>query len=184
MTFSKPALIVSFIFLFGCGTDDGGLIDIPGDEPVAPGTPGSVTCKIDGENFSASGVLATGVLTFTGDFYAMAIGGVDFFGQDTVGLALAMSGNNFATVMQGQVFTGEGDIINTPLGAGEVNINQRPGKEIRAESLETKIATITITKLDQTNELVSGTFTFQGLDTDNNTTIIVADGVFADIPYN
>lgn len=185
--FSKPAVVVAFLMLvvFSCGTDEGTLIDlVPDNDPVAPGTPGSVTCKVDGTDFSASGVLATGTLTFTGDFYAMAIAGVDFFGQDTVALALAMSGTDFANLMENEAFTGEGDIVNSNLGAGEINIHRRPTIDDKASSLETEIANITITKLDRDNELFSGTFSFEGLDPDTNTRIVVTEGVFTDIEYN
>ncbi len=181
MTLSRSLLFLAIICLFACSSDDA---VIPDDNDVAPGTPGSITCMINGDGFSASGVLATGVITFSGDFYGIALAGVDFFGQDTVGLALAISGNGFSTLMEGQVVTGEGDIVNIPLAAGEVNINQRPSKEITASSLETEVATITITSLDTDLKLISGTFSFEGLDPDSNTSIIVSQGDFTEIPYD
>jgi len=182
MTLSRSLLFLAIICLSACGSDD--IVMPPGDNDAAPGTPGSITCMINGESFSASGVLATGVITFTGDFYGIALAGVDFFDQDTVGLALAISGNGFSTLMEGQVITGEGDIVNNPVAAGEVNINQRPSKEITASSLETEVATITITRLDRDLELISGTFSFEGLDPNSNTSVIVTQGDFTDIPYN
>ncbi len=184
MKYSKSILIAALLIISACGSDDTLIDMIPDDNAVPPGTPGSITCKIDGENFSASGVLATGDLAFTGEFYVLGIAGVDFIDQDTVGLVLVVSGNGFGTLMEGQVITGTGDIINNPLAAGEVNINQLPAKEVAATSLETDVATITITNLDRDNELISGTFSLEGLDPDTNTTVIVTEGDFTDIPYN
>ncbi|MDN5215827.1 DUF6252 family protein [Fulvivirgaceae bacterium BMA12] len=173
--------IIALVLFTACGSDDDtGLIP---DDDVAPGTPGSITCKINGQTYAATFPFVTGALSTTNDIYSFALGGVDFLGKDTVSIAMAMTGTDLSRLSAGDTFSGTGNIfINFALGT--VIVKNRPAVDEDASSSETDVATITVTKIDRDNELISGTFSYEAFDDDTQNTFKVTDGVFADIKYD
>ena len=174
--------LIALLIMSSCGSDDTPDL-LPDDDDVVPGTPRSVTCKINGEGFSATVPFTGGTLSLTGSFYAIAIVGADFFGRDTVSIAIAISGNELSTLNTGDAFSGTGNILED-FAVGEVNVNNRPSVEQEASSSETDNATVTITKIDRDNKLISGTFSYEAVDPDSQTTFSVTEGVFTDIEYD
>ena len=174
--------LVALLILSACGSDDATDL-LPDDDDVAPGTPRSITCKIDGQDFSATVPFVTGALSLTDDFYAIAFVGVDFFGQDTISVAFAINGTDLATINNGDTFSGNGNLFQD-FALGEVIVNNRPSVEQEASSSETDIATVTVTKIDTAKKLISGTFSFEALDPNTQTTFLVTEGVFTDIEYD
>ena len=170
------------LLMAACGSDDSA-DPVPDNNEVEPGTPGSVTCKIDGEAFSAVSPFNAAQVTFTDDFYAIAVTGIDFFDQDTVAVALAMSGINFSSLSAGAVFSGTGT-VGLDFALGAVEVNRRPTTEIDARSDETEVAEFTITKIDRENQLISGTFSYRAVDPDTGSSFEVSDGIFTDMEYN
>ncbi len=174
-------LVLTFTFLLACGGDGDDLI--PDNDQVNPGTPGSITCKINGDDFSAVFPFTTGTLSNATGFFTLGVGGVDFFENDSVGVVLAVTGSNFDNLEAGDVFTGTPTNL-LELAVGGVVVRRGNVVEEDATSGETQIITITITKIDRSEELVSGTFSFQAEDPDSGVNFTVSDGVFSDIEYN
>lgn len=143
---------------------------------------GEFSATINGENFTAKGILvtahydssATGVVTLGIGAAKLPLDGV------TKAFALAAVSIDSTGIGAGDVFTSAS--VNK-VGAGEYSVKSDT-QDIKAVSAETKNATIMITAFDLTNKLVSGTFSFDGIDEDDPNTIYeVRDGIFTDIEF-
>jgi hypothetical protein len=150
-------------------------------EPVAQSK--TISCKINGAAFSAAYPFSTGTLNESGNIYTIALGAVKVSLQGgTTGIALGLHGTDLSSVKAGDVYTASG-FPTVYLAIGGVDINNGSEEE-NATSEETGEATITITKIDHTQSIISGTFSFKALDPDTQTLFDVTDGVFTDIAYD
>lgn len=143
---------------------------------------GEFSATINGENFTAKGILvtaeyvsaATGVTSLGIAAAKLPLDGV------TKAFALAIVSIDSTGIEAGDVFT---SVSVQKVGAGEYTVKSDT-EDIKAVSSETKIATITITDFDLDNKLVSGTFSFDGIDEDDpNTVYEVRDGIFTDVEF-
>ncbi len=143
---------------------------------------GEFTCKINGTEFSVSGLLVTaeyseiqaGVTTLAIAAAKLPLDGI------TEGFALAAVSTDSTGIEAGDVFTATSI---QKAGAGEYVLNG-DNQDVKAVSSESKTATITITAIDYDAKLVSGTFSFDGIDEDDpNTVYEIRDGVFTDVEF-
>lgn len=142
----------------------------------------SISAKINGEDFSASGILVTAQYSNLNEMvHSLAIGGAELpFNGVTRAIALAIVSADSTEINQGEIYTA---ISNSKIGAGEYAYDNN-SIDIKAVSENTDIATITITKIDYDKKLVSGTFSFDGSDEDDPGTIYqIRDGVFTDVSF-
>lgn len=142
----------------------------------------SFSAKIDGEDFSVSGLLATaelsenqGVTTIAIAAAALPIGGV------TKGFALAIVSTDSTGIKTGDTFTAAS---LSKIGAGEYIEEDGNTLDIKALSSNTGVATITVTAIDFDTKLISGTFSFDGSDDDDPNKIYeIREGKFTDVSF-
>lgn len=143
---------------------------------------GEFSATVNGENFTAKGILVTAQYQTTASgITTLAIGAAKLpLDGVTKGFALAAVSIDSTEIAAGDVFTG--DSIEK-VAAGEYSVDSDT-EDIKAGSSQTKTATITITSIDFSTKLVSGTFSFDGTDDDDpNTVYEVRDGVFTDVVF-
>lgn len=145
--------------------------------------PNSISAKINGENFSASGILVTAEYSTTtsGTVQTLAIGAAKLpLNGVTTAIALAVVALDSSDFQSGAIFVATD---SSRLAAGEYSLDDN-SVDIKAVSSNTDVATITLTEIDFTNKTVSGTFSFDGADDDDPNTIYeVREGVFTEIPF-
>lgn len=177
------SLMFSFLFVTGCGSDDSEDIieDLNDDmDNVDPGTPGSITAKINGEDFSISGIFVTADLSDQSNGYLLAIGGLKWVNETYYGMTLAMISSDFSTLDVGDTFSGGNSEM---FFAGGYSVEIDDEIEIQSSSELVSSASCTITKIDRENNLISGTFSFDAIDDSAEKTYEVREGVFTDIEY-
>ena len=155
------------------------------DEEVFDPTPGtnSITATIDGKEFSVSGITVTANYSIVADqIHTLSIAGAkSSLDGTTEGIALAIVTADSSFIEEGETYQAAG-VPRT--GAGEYFFENNSA-DIRAYSSNTDVATITITKIDYTDKIVSGTFSFDGVDDDDpNTVYQVRDGVFTNVSFD
>ncbi len=171
-----------FALLLLLGLSFTSCVEIPDilDDPTQTG---SITAKINGEDFSVSGLLVTANLTeSTANIQTLAIGGAKLpLDGITRAIALAIVSTDGNGFQAGQTYTATS---TTEAAAGEYSIDDGNAIDIKAVSENTDVATITLTDIDFTQKIVSGTFSFDGADKDDlNTIYEVRDGVFKDVSF-
>ena len=174
--FSITLLIITI--LFSCKSKEDILDDITSDT-------NSITAKINGEDFSASGLTVTAEYSIPNAMVqTLGIVGAEIpINGVTRAIALAIVSTDATWIISGETYTATG---STKVGAGEYNIeNSTTNTDINAVSSNTDVATITITAIDYSTKLVSGTFSFDAIDEDDNsnTTYQVRDGEFNDVSF-
>lgn len=138
---------------------------------------------INGESFLVTGVQVTATISEPGaGVRALAIGGATLPLSSLVkGIALALVSIDSTDFEAGETYLASSIEMT---GAGEYVLDDDAGIDIKAVSSETGVATITLTAFDRTHKLVSGTFSFDGVDEDDpNTTYEVRDGSFTNVPF-
>ncbi|MFK7923697.1 MAG: DUF6252 family protein [Bacteroidia bacterium] len=143
---------------------------------------GTFTAKIDGEIFSLSGVFVSAdYINTNGIVQSLAIAAAKPpITGTSEGIALVIVSTDSTDIAVGEVYSATNP---AKLGAGEYVLDDDNTIDVKAVSENTGIANITITKLDLTNNLVSGTFSFDAVDEDDPTKVYkITEGVFTDIP--
>ena len=182
LKFTGLSCLAVLLMFSSCKPDDDDAN--PTVTPEVPVTPklGKIDCKINGKSFSAAYPFTSGAIANTSPFYSIAVGGFDFIDGDSVGVALAMTGTDFSSLANGDVFQGS-TALPGMYALGSVSFNSG-AKEEDADSEETLIATITVTKIDRDNNVISGTFSYEAKDPDTESEFTVTEGVFTDIKYD
>lgn len=143
---------------------------------------GEFVATINGTTFSVSGLLVTGeyselqagVTTLAIAAAKLPLDGI------TEGFALALVSTDSTGIEIGDEFTA----TSVQMVAGAEYVIQGDNQDIKALSTETNTTIVTITAIDFDNKLVSGTFSFDGVDKDDpNTVYEVRDGVFTDVEF-
>lgn len=140
---------------------------------------GSITAKIDGANFSAKTPFVTGKLDESNGLYTISMAAGDLSKGDTAGIAIALVGQDFNTLKEGDTFLG----TNLPPNkiAAAKYVLDKDGRETEAPA--DKTITVTITELNRSRKIVSGTFTFEAVDEETSQIYNITDGVFTNIEY-
>ncbi|MEZ4685922.1 MAG: DUF6252 family protein [Bacteroidia bacterium] len=145
-------------------------------------TGGSLTATIDGESFSVNGILITATYGDVSEaIQTLSIGGAEPpFNGTTRGLALVVLSSDSTGINEGETYTAT-TLAKT--AAGEYFLSNN-STDIRAYSNNTDVATITITSLDYDKKVVSGTFSFDGVDDDDPGVVYrVRNGEFKDVVF-
>lgn len=157
--------------------------NLTGDDPIITGDEGTLSCRIDGDLFSVSGILVSAELQYVGtEIQSLAIGGAEVpFGGVTRSIALALISADSSDIAVGDVYTATS---SNKIAAAEYGYDDGVN-DLSALSDNTDIALIRITKLDWSARTVSGTFQFEGVDdNDPGTVYSITDGEFTDIPFD
>lgn len=143
----------------------------------------SLSAKINGEEFSVSGILVTAQYSASSQMIeSLAIGGAEppLNGTATA-IALAIVSIDGTGINPGETYTANS---STKAGAGEY-VFENSNTDIKAESDNTDEVTITITAIDFDRKVVSGTFSFDGVDEDDPGTVYeVREGVFKEVSFD
>jgi len=170
------SILLFFMLLFSaCKEEDNG-IDIPTDG-------GEISAKINGKEFSTSGILVTAEYNIQNEtIHSLAIGGAKLpVNGVTEAIALAIVSTDASGINVGDTYTA----TSTTKIAGAEYVFDDNTTDIKALSGNTDVVTITITDIDFDKKLVSGTFTFDGTDDDDPNTIYeVRDGIFKDVSFS
>ena len=153
------------------------------DITLPPGNGGTLTAIIDGQSFSVSGLLVSAEYQEIGTTVSsLFVGGATLpLGSSTEALVLAMVRTDSTAISSGDVFVGS-DM--TRLAAGEYTLDAAT-VSVSALSANASFASMTVTSLDFTTGLVSGTFSFDAVDDNDPTKVYeVRDGVFTNIPLD
>lgn len=144
---------------------------------------GSLSATINGEAFSVSGVQVSAEYAANTDMVqTMAVGGASLpLDGITRGLVLAIVSTDGTGIQAGDVYSGQSVV---KVASCEWTLEEDMSEGVNAVSNITEVATIAITAIDYDNNLVSGTFSFDGVDKDATSTIYeVRDGKFTDVPF-
>ncbi len=173
-TFS--ALLFVMVFFTACPKNE--------DDSFTLEQGGTLTATVDGDLFSASGTEITAehntINTVT---HTLTIGGIELpINGVTKSIVLAaVLTNNPTGFVSGEVYTASDP---DRVAAGEYVRNDN-SVDIKALSSNTGEATITITEIDFTNNLVSGTFSFDASDDDDPNTIYkIRNGEFKEVAFD
>lgn len=103
-------------------------------------------------------------------------------------ITLSLQGDDYPSLMEGSQFVGftqENLSSGDPSGAAGVvaKVSLDGDTELGGITLFVGTIDVEITKLDKENELISGVFSFVAYDEDNDTDIIVTDGVFTNVEF-
>ncbi|WNJ20355.1 hypothetical protein [Pontibacter sp. G13] len=143
----------------------------------------SIRATVDGVEVAISGITVTGNYTENSNWMqTLTVGGARTNPNGQVeGISLVMISADTTGIMEGDTYTATS---LAKRGSGLYYIDNSPS-DISATSLNSDVATITITKLDYTEKLVSGIFSFEGVDDDQpNQTYQVIDGEFTDVSFD
>lgn len=144
---------------------------------------GSITADINGESFSASGILVTGELTESNaSVQTLAIVGAELpLSGLTRGLVLAVVSTDGGGIIAGETYSATSSTLRA---AGEYTLDDDAQIDVKAYSSNTDVASISITAIDFDQKLVSGTFSFDAVDEDDpNTVYEVRNGTFTDVSF-
>ncbi|MEM7370283.1 MAG: DUF6252 family protein [Bacteroidota bacterium] len=175
-SFLFTALLGCMLFQSSCLT-----VTIPDPEEILGEA--SMRAEINGESFAANGILVSGELTESNaSVQTLAIGAAELpIGGLTRGLVLAVVSSDGSGIVAGTTYSASS---TTGRAAGEYTLDDDQ-IDVKAVSANTEVATITITDIDFDQQLVSGTFSFDGVDENDPTTIYeVREGVFTDVSFD
>ncbi|MBR9774046.1 MAG: hypothetical protein GYB55_03200 [Cytophagales bacterium] len=155
-----------------------------------------VTAKINGEAFSAvesdDALIqldqVEGDLDLNGDVFELSFTATDFGQSYLTTLSLSLQGLNYSDLKAGSQFVGfteENLSSGNPTGAAGVVAKASLDGETEFAGITLLVGTIEVelTKLDKENELMSGEFSFVAYDDDNDTNIVVTEGVFTNVEF-
>lgn len=143
---------------------------------------GEFSATVNGSAYSVSGLLVTGEYSeLQAGVTSLAIAAAQIsLDGGSEAFALAMASTDSTGIEAGDEFTAT-SILHA--GGGEYLI-QGNNQDVKALSTETNTATITITAIDFEKNIVSGTFSFDAVDSDDPTTVYeIRDGVFTDVEF-
>ena len=141
-----------------------------------------ISAKIDGGDFSVSGLLVSAEYSdINGMVHTLSIGGAKPpLNGVTEGIVLAIVSTDSSGIKAGETYTA---VSTAKVGAGEY-VFEDSSSDIKAYSENTDVATITVTKIDFTEKMVSGTFSFDAVDEDDpNKVYQIRDGKFEDVSF-
>lgn len=180
----RKALIVNLIriqvvlflvvAIYGCTDDEP-------EEITIDSNAGEITATINGSDFRSFGISSTAYVEdlATGD--QLVIGGIDVNNLNRLeGLSIVFIMPDFSQLSAGHTFSGSSmDMI---MVAGyAINVGEDNAFGATAELVAS--TTGTITGIDRSNKLVSGTFSFDAIDEDTGDVYEVRNGVFTQIQY-
>jgi hypothetical protein len=141
----------------------------------------SLTATINGEDFSASGLLITAEYSEQTGVKTLGIVGAELpLGGDTRTITLALVSTDSTDLQVGDVYTASSI---EKAGGGEYSLEDDTQK-IKASSDTDGFVGIAITAIDLDKKVISGTFAFDGEDSNDPGTIYeVREGVFIDISF-
>ena len=144
----------------------------------------SVTAKVDGEDFAVSGITVSGTYSINSDGWetlGIASGRTRSDGE-TDGISLTMISTDSTGIQVGDTYVATSLEIR---GGCQYFLTDVNGETLEASSLETDVASITITEIDFATKVVSGTFTFEGADDDfPNVLVKVTEGEFKNVSFD
>ncbi|MDF9798686.1 hypothetical protein OKW21_003949 [Catalinimonas alkaloidigena] len=186
---NPSALLFFFVcltFLAACSNDDEDDVakDILEDieDNLSQNGIASITATINGNEFSASGVFVTSVLSPLGNgSYNLAIGGARINDGVNYALVLGIISSDFSSLSEGDTFVGD-DSEKLMIGYYTLDDNNTVDFKAETEMAETNI--LTITKIDREAKLISGTFSYDAIDEDTKNVYEVRDGEFTDVQYD
>ncbi|ASV31861.1 hypothetical protein [Maribacter cobaltidurans] len=155
---------------------------------------GTISCTIDGVSFESTGILASGVYEENDDVFTLGIIGGDGPDPDTPidqrnqrGVAITISSSNlrFDDLQTDVEYSGTNG-VNILTGGFEVF-----GAYVRILDCENQegggdfspTAKIQFSKIDRTNQLLSGTFELVAFDEETGNSYVVSQGTFVDLWY-
>lgn len=167
-------LLLSLLLLSSCAKR---LLD---DLPENVLGSGSLTATINGDEFSANGILVTAEFSEENGVATLVIGAAELpIAGVTQAIVLAMVAPDGTGIHSGETYTSTNVLKKA---AGEYSIDDDASVDIKAVSENTDVATITISNIDFDAKVVSGTFSFDGADEDEPNTIYeVRSGEFKDV---
>lgn len=175
------------VSLTGCGDSSGG----GGDNGELNDGPGTVIATIDGVPYASGGIAVDADLDIDDDFvdFSLRIDAEQEKNGFDEDLDLNLFGGDWSLIEEGDTFAGDG--VDTDKGtlifSGNYSkIGRNPGDDTDIQTATMPIAAnrCTLTKIDRTNRLVSGTFSYDAIDiTDDTSVFEVRDGVFTDVSY-
>ena len=142
-----------------------------------------LSAKIDGVEFSVKGILVDAEYSRVNEMVqTLSIGGAKApFNDVTEGLVLAVVSADSSGIFAGETYT---STSLTKVGGGEYVFDDNTIKIKAVSDDDTHLATITITAIDYTKKVVSGTFSFDAVDDNNPSKVYqVRDGVFTDVSF-
>ncbi|WP_430931300.1 hypothetical protein [Saccharicrinis sp. 156] len=179
-------IFLSLLFMLGsCDEEEGSLEEFMTNEP------GTITAKIDGENFKSAGVFPITVdLHIDEDYnqYDLQIEGERELNGFEERIIISLFGTDFSSIKAGDVFVGGAD-LNMGLKRFDgdffrISRTEGDDTDIISDSEQGPASMATVTKIDFDNRLISGTFSFKSIDiSDNTVSFQITDGVFTDIGY-
>ena len=152
------------------------------DDPTNTGSQ-SISAKIDGEEFSVSGILITAEYSEINEMVqSLSIVGAKLpLNGVTEGVVFAVVSTDSSGINAGDTYT---ETSISKAGAGEYFF-ENSSLKIKALSKNTEVATITITEIDYSKKIVSGTFSFDAYDEDDPGKIYeIRDGEFKDVSFD
>ena len=172
-------IVLATISAVSCkkSTDDAGTK--PNETDNTQNIIGAITAKIDGVDFSAKGPFVTGSLDETNGFYTIGLAAGDLSKGDTAAIVIALVGQDFNTLKEGDRFLGT-NVLPNKIATAKYVLNKN-GTETEAPT--DKVIIVVITELNKTKNLMSGTFSFEAVDEETNQVHNITDGVFTNIEF-
>lgn len=176
-TYSFKTLLMTILVALICGCSD----DDPGEDPFLDGNAGEITATVNGSNFRSIGISSTAFVDDFGLGEQIVIGGIDVSNLDRLtGVTIVFFTSDFSQLSVGDTFSGASmDMLMTAGYAIDLD-----GDDTLGAVAELVASTVgTITGIDRSNKLISGTFSFDAIDDDTGDIYEVRNGVFTQIPY-
>lgn len=176
-------LLFAIALLFSCSEDV--TDDFIADEP------GTMTAKIDGVNFKSEGFFPISVnleIDDDTDIFDLQIDGEQEKNGFEERITISIFGLDFTSLSSGDVFVGGADVLSggKRMDGDYYKISRTEGDntDFICDSEQIPASTAKVTKIDFTNRLISGTFSFKAIDiSDSDNTFQITNGVFTDIEY-
>ena len=175
--------------LFFCIYDENGLVSnvISSDVTLfSSGIGGYIRAVVNGETYEAEELFVGGELEITSEGYSLGITSADEVandGQTANSLTFVIYGDDFDDFNAGQTFDQTG-IFNPNFNVSLVYGEIKDGNAVLfATDFDGTDTSVTFTKVDKSNKLLSGTFSFSGSDDDTGVPVIITEGIFIDVAY-
>jgi len=142
----------------------------------------SITASVNGMPFNSTvqGLITATLVDETG-FYGLVLLGNERVSESEIrSISVGLFGADFSTVQEGTAFT---NVIDDDITDGATGVFGRGMSIGEIETTETVEIFVQITAIDRTNRTISGVFNFVAIDSDNDTTYTITEGVFTDIIY-
>ncbi|MEM6526365.1 MAG: hypothetical protein AAF693_21400 [Bacteroidota bacterium] len=162
------------ITVFGCTDDEP-------EEITVDTNAGEITATINGASFRSFGVSSTAFVEDFGLGDQLVIGGIDVSNLNRLnGVSIVLIMPDFSQLSAGNTFSGSSmDMLMTAGYAIDLGGDDPLGATAELVASTTG----TITAIDRSNRLVSGTFSYDAIDEDTGDVYEVRNGVFTQIQY-